>query len=99
MTTTTPTPNPPISSEQARKLVNRFLLMDVSTMLAAATPELVIGARTLWRAPVWIGFLQQGHGAVGAASCLTGSKVSPPAGRAPRRLRQRCPPVAPMRSW
>jgi hypothetical protein len=61
MTTTTPTPNPPISSEQARRLVDRFLLMEVSTMLAAATPELVFGARPIWRVPVWIGFLHQGR--------------------------------------
>lgn len=35
-------------------------------MLAAATPELVIGARPIWCVPVWIGFLQQGRYAVGA---------------------------------
>lgn len=46
------------------KLVDRFLLMEVNTMLAAA-PELVIGARPLWRVPVWSGFLQQGRYAVG----------------------------------
>ncbi|HHY54152.1 MAG TPA: hypothetical protein GYA08_01830 [Chloroflexi bacterium] len=55
-----------ISAEQARRLVNRFLLMDVSTMLAAETPDLVIGERTVWRAPVWIGFLHQGRYAVGS---------------------------------
>jgi hypothetical protein len=55
-----------ISSAQARKLVNRFLLMEVSTMLAANTPDLVVGKRTVWRVPVWIGFLHQGRFAVGA---------------------------------
>ncbi len=35
-------------------------------MLAAATPELVFGARPIWRVPVWIGFLQQGRYTVGA---------------------------------
>ena len=35
-------------------------------MLAAATPELVLGARPIWRVPVWIGFLQQGRYTVGA---------------------------------
>jgi hypothetical protein len=55
-----------ISGEQARKLVNHFLLMDVSTMLAAETPDLVIGERTVWRVPVWIGFLHQGRCKVGA---------------------------------
>jgi len=55
-----------ISGEQARKLVNRFLLMEVSTMLAADAPDLVVGERTVWRVPVWIGFLHQGRFAVGA---------------------------------
>ncbi len=35
-------------------------------MLAAATPALVLGARPIWRTPVWIGFLQQGRYTVGA---------------------------------
>lgn len=54
-----------ISAEQARRLVNRFLLMEVSTMLAAETPDLVISERTIWRVPVWIGFLHQGRFEVG----------------------------------
>lgn len=55
----------PPSRKQARKLVNRLLLMEVSTMLAADTPDLVIGARPIWRVPVWIGFLHQGRYAAG----------------------------------
>lgn len=55
-----------LSAEQARKLVNRFLLMEVSTMLAADTPDLVVGDRTVWRVPVSIGFLHQGRFPVGA---------------------------------
>lgn len=50
-----------LSAEQARKIVNHFLLMEVSTMLAADAPDLVIGDQTVWRVPVWIGFLQQGR--------------------------------------
>lgn len=50
-----------ISAEQARKLVNRFLLMEVSTMLAADPPDLVVGDRAVWRVPVWIGFLHLGR--------------------------------------
>ncbi len=50
-----------LSAEQARRLVNRFLLMEVSTMLAADPPDLVVGDRTIWRVPVWIGFLHQGR--------------------------------------
>ena len=53
------------SAEQARKLVNHFLLMEVSTMLAADAPDLVVGDRTVWRVPVSIGFLQQGRFPVG----------------------------------
>ena len=53
------------SAEQARKIVNHFLLMEVSTMLAAAAPDLVVGDRTVWRVPVSIGFLHQGRFAVG----------------------------------
>ena len=68
-----------ISHEQARRLVNRFLLMEVSTMLAAATPDLVIGERTIWRVPVWIGFLHQGCFAVGAldVDAQTGAILDP----------------------
>lgn len=55
-----------ISGEQAHKLVNRFLLMEVSTVLAADAPDLVVGERTVWRVPVRIGFLHQGRFAVGA---------------------------------
>jgi hypothetical protein len=54
-----------LSAEQARKLVNRFLLMEVSTMLAADAPDLVVGDRTVWRVPVSIGFLHQGRFEVG----------------------------------
>jgi hypothetical protein len=55
-----------VSSAQACKLVNRFLLMEVSTLLTADAPVLVVNERTIWRAPVWIGFLHQGRFAVGA---------------------------------
>ena len=55
-----------ISGAQARQRVNRFLLMEVSTLLAADAPELVVVERTVWRVPVWIGFLRQGRFAVGA---------------------------------
>lgn len=64
-----------INAEQARKLVSRFLLMEVSTALAADAPDLVIGGRTVWRVPVWVGFLHQGRFAVGAldVDAMTGA--------------------------
>ena len=48
-------------------------------MLAADTPDLVIGARTIWRVPVWIGFLHQGCFAVGAldVDAQTGAILDP----------------------
>ncbi len=41
-----------ISANQARHLVNHFLSMDMSTMPAVETPDLVIDERTVWRALV-----------------------------------------------
>ena len=74
-------------------------------MLAAETPELVLDARPLWRAPVWIGFLQQGRDAVGTldVDAQRGVLLDPQQGVAASRartcrLRQRCPPVAPIRN-
>jgi hypothetical protein len=64
-----------ISAEQARKLVNRFLFMEVSTLLAAEPPDLVVGDHTVWRVPVWIGFLHQGRYRVGTidVNAMTGA--------------------------
>ena len=62
-----------VSAEQARKLVNRFLLMEVSTMMAADPPDLVIGEQSVWRVPVWIGFLHQGRFWVGTIDVDTRS--------------------------
>jgi hypothetical protein len=91
-----------ISGEQARKLVNRFLLMEVSTMLAADAPDLVVGERTVWRTPVWIGFLHQGRFAVGAfdvdarTGAILDQEQSVAAIRRPGRpnLRPACQPTA-----
>ena len=55
-----------ISAEQARKQVDRFLLNEVSHLMAADPPDLVVGKRTVWRVPIWIGFPRQGRFAVGA---------------------------------
>jgi hypothetical protein len=37
-------------------LTRRFLMNEISHLLVAAAPDLVVGARTRWRVPVWIGF-------------------------------------------
>ena len=44
-----------ISAAVAKQKVNRFLAMNVGNMLAAAEPELVVGATLVWRVPVLFG--------------------------------------------
>ena len=45
-----------VSAEEAQRLTRRFLMNEISHLLVAAAPDLVVGARTRWRVPVWIGF-------------------------------------------
>ena len=40
-----------ISAEQARRQVNRWLLLEVSTMIGAETPTLVLKDPVVWRVP------------------------------------------------
>jgi hypothetical protein len=40
-----------ISAKQAQRKVDTWLLNEVSTMMGAEAPTLVIGARTVWRVP------------------------------------------------
>jgi hypothetical protein len=40
-----------ISAEEARRKVARWLRMEISHMLGADTPTLVVGQRTIWRVP------------------------------------------------
>jgi hypothetical protein len=40
-----------ISAEEARRKVNFWLLTELSYMLIAATPKLVIGEQVVWRVP------------------------------------------------
>ena len=54
-----------VTALQARRLANRFLMDEVSHLLVAAAPDLVVGDRTRWRVPVWIGFPGQGRQDVG----------------------------------
>jgi hypothetical protein len=41
-----------ITAEQARRQVGRWLLNEVSMMMGAEAPTLVVGERTVWRVPV-----------------------------------------------
>lgn len=50
-----------VSATQAKRLANRYLLNEVSYMLIADLPDLVINGRAVWRAPVWIGFARHGR--------------------------------------
>ena len=54
-----------VTAAQAKRLANRFLMDEVSHLLVAAAPDLIVGDRTRWRVPVWIGFPDQGRHAVG----------------------------------
>lgn len=55
-----------VSADQAQRLTRRFLMNEVSHLLVAAAPDLVVSARTRWRVPVWIGFPGGGRYDVGA---------------------------------
>lgn len=56
-----------ISAEEACREVNHWLFTQVSCMLGAGTPTLVIGERVVWRVPVILTASHIGHvGAVGA---------------------------------
>jgi len=56
-----------VSAEQARRQVHRWLLLEVSHMMGADEPTLVVGDRTCWRVPVHLSAPQMGIvGQVGA---------------------------------
>lgn len=63
-------------------------------MLAAETPELVLDARTLWRALVWIGFLHQGRDAVGTIDVDAQSDVLLDPQQGVAAIRARATPIA-----
>jgi len=41
-----------IPAEEARRKVNQFVHLELSTQMRAETPTLVVGDQTLWRVPV-----------------------------------------------
>lgn len=56
-----------VTAEEARRKVNRWLLNEVSYLIAADPPTLVVAERVVWRVPAWIGFPHTGRaGVVGA---------------------------------
>lgn len=54
-----------VSANQAQRLARRFLMNEISHLLVADPPDLVVGTQTRWRVPVWIGFPGGGRHAVG----------------------------------
>jgi len=56
-----------VSAYAARQKVNDFVLSEVSYMMHAGAPELVVGERICWRVPVILSLTSRGDvGAVGA---------------------------------
>lgn len=55
-----------VTAEEARRKVNRWLMNEVSMMIGAEAPTLVVGEQVVWRVPAWIGFPHTGRaGTVG----------------------------------
>ena len=55
-----------VTSERAKRQINRLLLERVGNLLYAEEPNLLVGTRLLWRVPVWLGLPIRGPvGSVG----------------------------------
>ncbi len=90
-----------MTAEEARRQVNRWLLNEVSCLIGADEPTLVVGEeRVVWRVPAWIGFPHTGRaGVVGTVDVdvETGQMDNSPACQATieaeaQRLAERQPP-------
>jgi hypothetical protein len=57
-----------VSAEQARRQVDSWLLNEVSYMMGADAPALVVGERTVWRVPTY--FSAPGAGRAGATGTV-----------------------------
>ena len=69
-----------VTAEEARHIANRWLLNEVSYLLGADPPTLVVGERAVWRVPAWIGFPSTGRvGVVGTVDVdvETGELLNP----------------------
>lgn len=49
-----------ITAKEAQRQVNRWLLLDVSYLMGADPPTLVIGEQVVWRVAVWLGLPHTG---------------------------------------
>jgi len=70
-----------VTAEEARHIANRWLLNEVSYLLGADRPTLVVGERAVWRVPTWIGFPSTGRiSVVGTVDVdvETGELLNPP---------------------
>jgi hypothetical protein len=71
-----------VTAEEARRQVNRWLLNEVSYLIGADSPTLVIGERlVVWRVPAWLGFPHTGRvGIVGSVDVdvTTGAMTNTP---------------------
>jgi hypothetical protein len=50
-----------LTAEEAQRRVDRWLLNEVSCLIGAGQPTLVVGERVVWRVPAWIGFPDVGR--------------------------------------
>jgi hypothetical protein len=53
-----------VTAEEARRQVDRWLLNEVSYLIGADAPTLIVGERVVWRVPAWIGFPNAGRVAI-----------------------------------
>jgi hypothetical protein len=57
-----------VSPEEARRRVNRYVHMEISTQMHAEMPALVIGDKAAWRVPVHLTF--PSFGDMGQVGCI-----------------------------
>ena len=54
-----------ISAQEACRLVDHWLLENLSVLIGADMPTLVIGDQNVWRVPVWMGLVGSGRTELG----------------------------------
>ena len=54
-----------VSAQEARRLVDRWLLESVSVLIGSDMPTLIIGRQVVWRVPVWMGLAGNGRTELG----------------------------------
>ncbi|MEZ4707056.1 MAG: hypothetical protein R3A44_07625 [Caldilineaceae bacterium] len=57
-----------VTAEEARRMVKRWLIDEISYLMTAAEPTLVLGQRAIWRVPAILTAPHVGH--VGSAGCV-----------------------------